>query len=26
MAPKSKEEAVKQAYDKGYEYELNYHG
>jgi hypothetical protein len=26
MTPKSKEEAIKQAYKKGYEYELKYHG
>jgi len=26
MIAKSKEEALKQAYEKGYEYELKYHG
>jgi len=26
MIAKSKEEAAKQAYEKGYEYELKYHG
>jgi len=26
MTPKSKEEAMKQAYEKGYAYELEYHG